>query len=517
MVWEPEIEELERRRALGQAMGGEERVQQQHDAGKLTVRERIDVLADPGTFREFGVMAGTADYEGNDLAAFRPQPFVIGLVHVDGREVVVGGGDYTSRGAARANDRSVSKSAYAEKMALDLSVPIVRLIDAFGADIRAIESIGRTYIPANPHWEIAAQQLSEIPVVSVALGAVAGYPAAQMAAAHFSVMVREMSQVFAAGPPVVERALGMPITKEDLGGYLIHSRQSGLVDNDAADEAEALAQVRRFLSYLPTNVWEAPPVLPCDDPADRREEALLSLVPRDRRRPYDARKMVTLIMDRDSTFEMGHYFGRSLITMFARLDGYPVGVLANDPRQYGGSMDAAAAQKMEKFVDLCDTFHLPVVNFVDQPGFMVGPESEASGTLKHGVRALTAVYEATVPWASVVVRRVYGVAGAGHQNHSRTNLRVAWPSGEWGSLPIEGGVMAAYRRQIESAADPEAERRDIEERLIALRSPFRTAEAFNIEDIIDPRETRAELVRWVRSSWRQIPRLLGKRGRGMRP
>ncbi|MDA0271316.1 MAG: methylmalonyl-CoA carboxyltransferase [Chloroflexi bacterium] len=517
MVWEPEIEELERRRALGRGLGGEDRIQQQHDAGKLTVRERIDLLADPGTFREFGVMAGTAEYEDNEIAAFYPQPFVTGIIQVDGREVVVGGGDYTSRGAPRANDRSVNKSTYAEQMALDLSLPIVRLIDAFGADIRAIESIGRTYIPANPNFEVVARQISEVPVVSVALGAVAGWPAAQMAASHFSVMVREMSQVFAAGPPVVERALGMPITKEELGGYLVHARQSGLVDNDVADEAEALTQVRRFLSYLPTNVWEAPLVLPCDDPADRREAELLSLIPRDRRRPYDARKMVALIMDRDSTFELGRYFGRSLVTMFARLDGHPVGVLANDPRQYGGSMDAAAAQKMEKFVDLCDTFHLPVINFVDQPGFMVGPESEASGTLKHGVRAIAAVYASSVPWASVIVRRVYGVAGAGHQDHSRTNFRIAWPSGEWGSLPIEGGVMAAYRRQIESAEDPQAARAEIEERLIALRSPFRTAEAFNIEDIIDPRETRPELVRWVRLSWKKIPSLLGKRGRGMRP
>ncbi|MEX2372218.1 MAG: carboxyl transferase domain-containing protein, partial [Dehalococcoidia bacterium] len=498
MVWEPEIEELERRRALGRRMGGEERIAQQHAAGKLTVRERIDLLADPGTFHEVGGLAGTVEYDGTEIKNFYPQGYVMGVLEVEGREVVVGGGDYTARGAPRGNDRSQGKGGYAETMALDLSLPMVRLIDAYGADIRQVESIGRTYIPANPNWDVACQMITEIPVVSVALGSVAGLPAAQVAASHFSVMVRDASQVFAAGPPVIERALGMTISKEDLGGYRVHARRSGLVDNDVEDEAEAVAHVKRFLSYLPSNVWETPPVLPCDDPADRCEDALLSLIPRDRQRPYDARKMVELIVDRGSTFEMGRYYGRSLITMFARLDGRPIGVLANDPRQYGGSMDAAAAQKMEKFVDLCDTFHLPVVNFIDQPGFMVGPAAEAEGTLRQGVRALAALYQAEIPWASVVVRRVYGVAGAGHQNHARTNLRVAWPSAEWGSLPIEGGVMAAYRRQIEAAPDPEAERRAIEERLVALRSPFRTAEAFNIEDFIDPRQTRPELVRWVR-------------------
>jgi acetyl-CoA carboxylase carboxyltransferase component len=517
MVWEPEIEEIERRRRLAHQMGGEERVRQQHEAGKLTVRERIELLADPGSFDEAGVMAGHAEYEGATMTSFLPQGYVTGVVRIDGREAVVGGGDFTARGAPRGNDRSVSKSAYAERLALDLRLPMVRLIDAYGADIRAIESIGRTYIPANPNWEIACQLMREVPVVSVALGAVAGLPAAQVAASHFAVMVRETSQVFAAGPPVVARALGKPVTKEELGGYRIHARQSGLVDNDVADEAEAIAQVRRFLSYLPSNVWEAPPVLPCDDPVDRRDEALLSLIPRDRQRPYDARAMVEAVMDRGSVFEVGRYFGRSQITMLARLGGYPVGVLANDPRWLGGSMDAAAAQKLEKFVDLCDTFHLPVVNFVDQPGFMVGPASEASGTLKHGVRALAAVYDATIPWASVVVRRVYGVAGAGHQNHARTNYRVAWPSGEWGSLPIEGGVAAAYRRQIEASPDPQAAQREIEERLIAMRSPFRTAEAFNIEDIIDPRDTRPLLAKWVEFSWRRIPGLLGPRMRGMRP
>jgi acetyl-CoA carboxylase carboxyltransferase component len=327
------------------------------------------------------------------------------------------------------------------------------------------------------------------------------------------VMVKERSQVFAAGPPVVQRALGLKIDKEQLGGYRVHARGSGLVDNEAEDEVDAFRQIRAFLSYLPSSVYKLPPVCAAADPSDRREQELVAFIPRDRNRGYDVRRMVDLIADRGSAFEMGRYFGRSQVTLFARIGGRPVGILANDPLQYGGSMDASSAQKLEKFVNLCDTFHLPIVNFVDQPGFMVGPAAEAAGTLKHGLRGLAAIYSVTVPWATVIVRRVYGVAGGGQQNHNRYNLRVAWPSGEWGSIPVEGGVMAAYRREIEAAEDPETYRRELEKRLAAMRSPFRTAEAFNIEDIIDPRDTRPMLCEWVELAYDQLPRMLGRKSR----
>ena len=194
----------------------------------------------------------------------------------------------------------------------------------------------------------------------------------------------------------------------------------------------------------------------------RREEALLSIVPRDRRKIYDMREILSLVLDRGSFFEMGRYFGRPLVTGLARLDGIAVGVMANDPRFAAGSIDADAGEKMTRFVDLCDTFSLPVVNFVDNPGFLVGVEAEKRGTIRRGVRALTAVYQATVPWCSIIVRKVYGVAGAGHSDFSRMSPRYAWPSGEWGALPIEGGVEAAFKRVIAAALDPDAKRRELE-------------------------------------------------------
>ncbi|HEY7294301.1 MAG TPA: carboxyl transferase domain-containing protein, partial [Dehalococcoidia bacterium] len=273
-----------------------------------------------------------------------------------------------------------------------------------------------------------------------------------------------------------------------------------------------------FLSYLPSSVHELPPVVSCDDPPDRREEALLSIIPRNRNRPYNVRRLVDLIVDRGSAFEIGRYFGGAQVTLLARLHGKPVGVLANDPLVYGGSMDAAAAQKAERFIELCDLFSLPIVNLADQPGFLIGVAAESAGTLKHGMRLFTAMEYMRIPWATVVVRRLYGVAGAAHQSHSRWNYRIAWPSGEWGSLPVEGGVAAAYRREIEAAPDPAAYAEELEARLAALRSPFRTAEALNIEDLIDPRETRPLLCEWVELAYaKRLPTILGPKTRGMRP
>jgi acetyl-CoA carboxylase carboxyltransferase component len=515
--WEPEVEELQERRRLAAQMGGPEAVARHHAAGKLTVRERIERLLDPGSFREIGSLAGKAEYEDGRLVSFRPANFVMGLGTIDGRTVVVGGEDFTVRGGAA--DAAVGgKSGFAEQLALEWRLPIVRLIDGTGGSVRTLEQIGRTYIPDNPGFTTLVRLLGTVPVVGAVMGSVAGYPAAKAVASHWSIMVKGQSQLFPAGPPVVRRALGLDIDKEELGGYQVHVFKSGVIDNLAEDEEDCFRQIRRFLSYLPGNVWHLPPrSTPCDDP-ERREEELLTIIPRNRKRPYDARRLLHLIVDRDSLFELAPYYGRSLITGLARLNGYPVGVIANDPMHLGGALDAAAAEKLMRFVDLCDTFHLPVVNFVDQPGFMVGPEAEAAGTLRKGVRALCAIEESTVPWLPIIVRKCYGVAGGGYGRHGGLELRYAWPSAEWGSLPVEGGVEAAYRREIAAAPDPEAKRQELEEKLAALRSPFRTAEAFGVAEIIDPRDTRPLLCRFVEIAYRLLATHLGPRARaGMRP
>ncbi len=518
MSWESEIDEIRRRIELAKQMGGEANVERQHVSGKLTVRERIERLLDPGSFHEMGALAGKPTYSNGQLVAFIPSNYVMGTGRINGRRIVIGGDDFTVRGGA-ADARVGDKAGYAEKMAHELQLPIIRLVDGTGGggSVKTLETSQRTYVPANPTWDVVVALLSEVPVVGACLGSVAGLGAVRVVTSHFSVMVRGTSQLFVAGPPVVERGVGEKVTKEELGGSHIHARGSGSVDNEVETEDEAFAQIRGFLSYLPQNVWQIPPRATPEDDPERREEALLSFIPRDRRRTYNIRELLNLIVDHQSFFEIGRFFGRPIVTGFARLDGYPIGVMASDPQQGGGGLDAQGSEKMTRFVDLCDTFHLPVVNFVDQPGFLIGTRAERDGTARYGARSMAAVYQATVPWVSIILRRVFGVAGAAHGNAQGLNLRFAWPSGDWGSLPIEGGVMAAYRREIEASPDPDARRREIEEMLNTLRSPFRTAEAFGIEEIIDPRDTRPILCEWVATAYEKLPSEIGPKRRGFRP
>ncbi|MFP3975738.1 MAG: acyl-CoA carboxylase subunit beta, partial [Dehalococcoidia bacterium] len=338
-----------------------------------------------------------------------------------------------------------------------------------------------------------------------------------MVQSHFSVMVKEQAHVFVGGPPLVKWATGEEVSKEELGGHRLHARLTGVVDNEAEDEQDALAQARRFLSYMPPNVWEMPvrQYADSDDPW-RTEEELLNIIPRDRKKPYDMRRIMNLVFDRDSIFEIGEYQGRAQITALARLNGYPVGVLANDPRFLGGSFNYDVAEKFQRFIDMCDTFHLPIVNLSDQPGFTIGKQSEQMGTIRKGVRASFAIVQATIPLAVIYVRKCFGVAGGAQKSGIRLSWRYAWPSAVWGNIPAEGGVYAAHHDEIESAEDPEARLKELQDTYSAISSPFRTAEAFGIEDIIDPRETRPLLCEWVEMAYKIEAGNLGVKKRGMR-
>ncbi len=519
MSWQDEVNELRRRESLAREMGGQERIAKHRANNRLPVRERIDKLLDAGTFHEIGALAGRAKYDGTGkLAEFTPTNFVLGTGHIGGRKVVVGGDDFTVRGGA-ADAKIGDKSGYGEKLALHMRLPLIRLIDGSGGggSVKTLEMVGHSYIPELHGFETTVQLMGHVPVVCACMGSVAGLGAVRMTLSHFSLMVKGSSQLFVAGPPVVERGFGRKVEKEELGGSAIHARESGAVDNEVESEEEAFEMIRRFLSYLPQNVWQAPArVTPDDDPA-RREESLLSVIPKDRRRMYEVRDIIDSVIDRGSFFETAPFYGRSLVTGLARLDGIAVGVMANDTKHQGGAVDAPASEKMMRFVDLCDTFHLPVVYFVDNPGFLIGESAEREGTVRLGARALAACYQSTVPWVSVIIRRCYGVAGAGHASSDGLNFRYAWPSADWGSLPIEGGVQAAYRRDIEAAPDPDARRRELESMLETFRSPFRTAEAFGVEEIIDPRDTRPLLCDWARTAYDILPTQLGPKPKTVRP
>ncbi|MEV5559981.1 carboxyl transferase domain-containing protein [Nonomuraea wenchangensis] len=494
-MWDPELAELRRRRELAERMGGEERVARQHATGRLTVRERLAALTD--SWQEIGALTGRAADGG-----FTPSNVIIGRARLDGRRIVVSGDDFTVRGGA-ADAAIHEKQILAERMAGELRVPLVRLIDGTGGggSVKQLEEFGRTYVPYNPGWDQVVANLGRIPVLSLALGPVAGLGAARLVTSHVSIMVKELSQVFIAGPAVVEAGMGESVGKEELGGWRV-AAAAGTVDLVAGTEEEAFALTRRVLSYLPQNAWQPPPVAPSADPADRTAPELRELVPRDRRRPYDMRRALDLVFDAGSVLELGRRFAPSVITALALLDGHPVAVLASDPRVYGGGMTAQGSDKLARFVDLAETFHLPVVHLVDQPGFVIGTAAERAGTIRRGARALAAVYQSTVPWASVLVRRVFGVAGAAHRPHDRYTFRVAWPSGDWGSLPIEGGLEVAFKRLLaEAGEDAAALKAEIAGRLEAVRSPFRTAEAFLVEDIIDPADTRPLLTDWVKDAY----------------
>jgi acetyl-CoA carboxylase carboxyltransferase component len=490
MSWREAMDEKARREALAYRMGGPEKVKRQHDAGRLTVRERIDALLDPGSFREFGTIAGRAEYDDEGaITEFLPANFVYGHGKIEGRPVAVGADDFTVRGGAA--DASIrGKQVDSERLAHGMRMPLVRLIEGTGGggSVRTLEVEGHTYVPANPAWDYVVENLANVPVVGLALGPTAGLGAARAVTSHYSLMVKGQSQLFVAGPPVVAR-VGETPDKEELGGSQIHTR-NGAIDDEVASEQEAFERTRAFLSYLPSSIDEVPPRGPTGDATTRKEDWLIEAVPTDRRKVYKIRPIVEAVVDTGSFFEIGRHWGRSVCTGLARLDGWPVALIASDPFHYGGAWTADASHKLIRFVELAETFHLPVVHLVDIPGFVIGTEGEKAATIRHGARALATLYQATVPWCSVILRKAFGVAGAGHRHHTRYSFRYAWPSGDWGSLPVEGGIEAAWKADLEKADDPEAMLAEIEHRLNLVRNPFRTAERYGVEEIIDPRETR---------------------------
>ena len=498
MSWEHELEGLEERRRAAAELGGAEGVDKQHAAGRLTVRERIALLLDPGSFREQGQIAGYSQRAADGkLQAFSPANYVMGFGKIDGRPVVVGGEDFTLRGGSP-SPAGNRKSVFLEELACSYQLPMIRLLEGGGGSVARPAPGQSAPVDAGPEaaprFMSIMRAMGQVPVVSAALGSVAGMPAARLVASHLTLMTRSTSQVLIGGPALVERALQIKLSKEQLGGPDVHLR-SGVVDNGAEDERVVFAQVRRFLSYLPTNINQRAPVIACDDPPGRQAEELLSIVPRERRQTYKMRRILTLVLDRDSLFEIAPLYGRTQITALARLNGQPVGVIANDPYFYAGSMTADGAQKVRHFIDTCDTFGLPIVSFVDEPGFMIGPDAEKAATIRHGVALMCAVMQSSVPWLSVIVRKVYGVAGGAHFGPG--GMRIAWPSAEQGALPVEGGVAVAFRREIAAAPDPEARRRELEEHLLSMRSPYGAAEAFGVHDMIDPRTTRSVLCDWI--------------------
>ena len=500
MSWEKDVKEIKKRESLVLKQGGDESVDIQHKKGRKTIRERIDLILDKNTFDEIGKIAGSPIYnDKNELENYVPANFLLGFGKINNRDVIIGGEDFTLKGGSP-NSAGLRKSIYTEELALKYKIPLVRLHEGGGGSVTGAG--GSSKRPKTPNsdpvfsrnrFQSLAECLGVVPVASAALGPVAGLPAARLVASHFSVMTKR-SQVLIAGPAVVKRALGLDISKEDLGGYEVHLK-SGVVDNLAEDEEDALIQIKSFLSYLPDNCFNLPPIKSANDSVERKEDDLLTIIPEDRRKTYNMRKLLKMVIDKDTFFEMSKKYGSSLITGLGRLNGKTVGILANDCMYYAGAMTAEAALKLRRFVDFVNTFNISVISFVDEPGFMIGPDSEKSGTIRHGTSAISAVMQSEIPWASIIVRKVFGVAGAAH--FAPDGYVLSWPSAETGALPVEGGVAIAFKNEIENSNDPDKKRKELEELLAKRSSPFPRSENFSVHELIDPRETRLKLISWL--------------------
>jgi acetyl-CoA carboxylase carboxyltransferase component len=505
MSWEEEISELNTRGELSDLMGGTEKVDKQHHFGKLTIRERIEAITDPDSFHEIGKLAGVGEYaEDGTLTGFTPSNFVFGTADLEGRPVMVSGDDFTVRGGSA--DASIAgKRQQSEGLALELKLPHVRLVDGMGGggSVKTIEMAGRTYIPKVAGWDTIVNHLAVAPSVSLALGSVAGIGAARVTTSHYSVIVKDTAQMMIAGPALVDWARLGTVSKEELGSSKIHTR-NGSIDDEAASEAEAFSLAKQFLSYLPSNVDQLPPRTTSEDPITRTAPELLGIIPRDPRKVYKMRKIINAVIDRDTFFEIGRQWGKSIITGLARIDGVATAVFAEDPMIYGGAWTADSCKKLIRLCDLASTFHLPLLHLVDCPGFLIGKQSEQAGTIRIGSTALAALGQASVPFCSVVVRKAFGVAGAANTKPGSHHFRYAWPSGDWGSLPIEGGIEVGYKAELAEADDYDSHLESIKTRLNRVRSPFRSAEFFEIEDIINPQETRQHLCNWINLAYQAL-------------
>ena len=364
---------------------------------------------------------------------------------------------------------------------------------------------GGSFLPGHLGSTYYTEQLATVPVVNLLLGSVVGIGAAKAVLGHFSVMVRDISQLFVAGPPVVSHAMGYEVTKEDLGGWHIHCR-NGSVDNLAESEEEAMAMTRRFLSYLPSSAYEAPPVAPTTDPADRREEELLALVPRKRTATFDVRRAIRLMADRDSFFEIGPLWGTDQVTGFVRMAGHPMGVIASDSRHAnGGALTADGCDKLRRHHDLCDLFHLPILNLVDNPGFAVGIEHEIAGTIRKGGEWMVAFAQVAVPIFTVLMREASASPATTMRRPDR-RPRCAWPGPRPTSAASRRKAASRRRteRQLAEWADPAALRAEINARIESVRGPIGPLNRFEIEEMIDPRDTRRLVCEWIADAYRII-------------
>ena len=484
--------ELMNRRAQAVAMGGPEKVRRQRERGKLTVRERVEELLDLGSFLEYGILA-------THTGALLDEPItpadavITGTGRIQGRPIAIYAEDATVLGGS-VDEVNLKKRTRMIELAHQEKIPLISLLDGAGFRAQSVATeVGGSL--AMGHLMTLARHSSVSPTVAVVMGACAGGPALEAALATFSIMVEGNGMIAAGGPPVVKASTGVEVTKEELGGASIHVKGTGTIDNAVANDIEALATVREFLAYLPTNSQCFPPSKQSVKKPAGSNKKLIDILPESLRLPYDMHEVIEQIVDEGSFLEIKPQFGAALIVGLARLNGHPVGVTANQPQVRAGAVGAKEAQKFRKFIELCSSFHIPMVSLVDTPGVMTGPDSEREASLKHGLAAAYARAWADIPSFSVILRKAFGFGGGLMTGQGcGQSLTLAWPTVSFASLPADSAIDLLHSDEIALSEDPAGKRDQLLQEFAALSGPFPAAQAAVIDDVILPEETRAKLI-----------------------
>ncbi|MEC8023557.1 MAG: acyl-CoA carboxylase subunit beta [Myxococcota bacterium] len=485
------IEQLEHQAEIG---GGQARIERQHAAGKLTARERIDALLDPGSFVELDKLKThrCTDF-GMDEQTVPGDGVVTGYGALDGRTVFIFAQDFTVFGGSLSG-------AYAEKIckimdrAIEVGAPVIGLNDSGGARIQ--EGVVSLAGYAEIFFRNTAAS-GVVPQLSAIMGPCAGGAVYSPAITDFVCMVDQTSYMFITGPDVIKTVTHEEVTKEELGGAMSHASKSGVAHLVGANEQETLAQLRRLLSFIPSNNREHPPFVETDDPIDRRDAELDELVPIQPTKPYDIKEAIRAVADHRDFFEIHEHFAQNIVIGFARIGGFSVGIVANQPAILAGCLDINASVKAARFVRFCDAFNIPIVTFVDVPGFLPGTEQEFGGIIKHGAKLLYAYAEATVPLITLITRKAYGGAyDVMASKHIRADVNFAWPRAEVAVMGPEGAVNIVFRRELNAADNPDQKRAEyIESYRQTFANPLKVAELGYIDAIIQPSDTRPQLVR----------------------
>ena len=493
-ILRPLVEELAERRARALLGGGEEKIAKQHDAGKLTARERVALLIDDQTFTELGIHArphfSARSMDGKEAPA---DGVITGYGKVDGRLVAVAAYDFTVIAGSMGMTGEL-KVGRLRELALTKRIPFVWLLDSAGARIQ--EAVGSLFAGSGHLFREEVIMSGVIPQVAALMGPCAAGTAYIPGLADFVPMVKGRGSMALAGPHLVRAAVGEDVTQEELGGSRVHCRKSGVGDLEVGSDEECIEAVKGYLSFFPSHCEERPPVVAATDPTDRCDEELLDVIPESNRKPYDMYEVIRRIVDDGEVFDLKPQWAKTLITCLARMGGRPVGIVANQPKHLGGILDNDSADKAARFVNLCDAYAIPLVFIQDVPGFMVGSKVEAAGIIRHGAKMLHAVAAATVPKITVITRKAYGagyyvMCGRAYE----PDLIVAWPTAEISVMGAEGAVEIIFRKQVEAAEDPAAKKLELIEEFRKIIDVYIAAGNDMIDDVIDPRETRPTIIR----------------------